>query len=173
MLQNPPPSSPDYHPQPILRQSLREWRLIARNLNGQGSQMHLPLQVFDDCTDCVNDPCASLPLSSECTDQCVVITCTDPAHELSPPKDQLRRSDLSCKSDECSQGGCSAFDELVRRLTPFCAANAISHAISYSAATLISLMEDFNQTELTFRNSTLVRRLPAIATTPYPIYRLH
>lgn len=76
-------------------------------------------QNFSNCSGCVGDQthCTPVPLSSECTDQCVVITCTDPAHEVASAS--TPHCDYNCNPTECTDRECTSFDELLRCCTDY------------------------------------------------------
>lgn len=77
--------------------------MALAQIHRRSSNKHEPSQSADECP---------VDLTSQCTEQCVVITCDDPAHSASTCGSEESQCDLGCPSpEECHD--CNGFDEFV------------------------------------------------------------
>ncbi|KAF9266867.1 hypothetical protein L218DRAFT_978389 [Marasmius fiardii PR-910] len=78
-----------------------------RSQSGASSQI-----TAHECTDCVSEySTSSMDMTSQCTDQCVIITCSDPAHGDADTCTGAVDTGLSCCDVWC-QDECKGCDEL-------------------------------------------------------------
>lgn len=69
-------------------------------------------------TECQAASCSATGMTSQCTDQCVIVACNDPAHEESTCRD-TQHCDTTCEDDtDCPDCYGAGFEEFVR--PPFC-----------------------------------------------------
>lgn len=77
--------------------------MALAQIHRRSSHKHAPGQSAEECP---------VDLTSQCTEQCVVITCDDPAHSASTCGSEESQCDLVCPSpEECHD--CSGFEEFV------------------------------------------------------------
>jgi hypothetical protein len=106
---------------------IRSTEIRCRGLGRSSFAMDLSLAAMSACPECVThcyEPsCTAAGMTSQCTDQCIVITCTDQTHAESSYHASLP-CDASCDSiDKCPDT--TGYEDVVRRFFPLL--NRLSH----------------------------------------------